>query len=528
MERKVPSFWARLMGVVASLTVITNSALAQTRTCSSQRSKVVGGEHARIADWPGLAAMRLRSDTSHVSLYFCGGTAISDRWVLTAAHCLADYTTGLTGTVRDSKRVKHKGRLEVVLGTDNLRSVPEHKIFAVDRIVIHERYRTAIDEALQIEDPQQQEQALDGLPANVGDDIALLRLTRPWNGEVIRLSLSSTADPITTPGVQVRIAGFGKTEYNKNRTIERFQPLTGLGEFYAGSTRLLEAAVETIEPTRCVRRYQTAQIGQAQLCAGLEQGGKDTCQGDSGGPLVVRDAHGCPYQIGIVSWGEGCAEKEAYGVYTRVSHHAGWIQKHAGPLKAAVSQSQAAGDLSQLQLKEGLSQLENLLGSRKGAVKIGIRGGNRVKLGRRAIFEAASDLSGKLLLLDINAKREVVLLYPNQHVTYEHGGLIRAGQRVAVPGPDYPGFTAFEAREPLGKGWLLAMVVPESFEIERYAATKNVVQKGFAPVSDAPSYLMRVIRQIEIAVVSSAGGARAASGELERWGYALAPYEIVR
>jgi secreted trypsin-like serine protease len=524
-----PRLWAALLGAALCLAPAFESASAQAQSCKSQRSKIVGGEPARIAEWPGLAVLRLHSDAGQVSRFFCGGSVISSRWVLTAAHCLADYADDVTGLVRDSKNKDHDGRLEVVLGTGDLSNVGPENVFAVDRVVIHERYRAALDKALQIDNALQQGLALDRLPAEVGDDIALLHLARPWGGEVARLSLAPGADPATPPGSQVRIAGFGKTEHNKDKQVERFQPASGRGEFFAGSRRLLETAVETIDTARCAKRYANAKIGPAQLCAGLEQGGKDSCQGDSGGPLTVRDARGCPYQVGIVSWGEGCADKEAYGVYTRVSHHAQWIQKHAGALQGVAAGGRPGGDLSQAQLDEGLKQLDGLLGSRKGQVEIGIRGGNRVRLGDKVIFEAASGLSGKLIVLDINADRDVVMLYPNQYVAAGQVGWIRAGQRVAVPGPDYPGFTAFEAREPIGKGQLLALVAPESFEIERYAATKAVVRKGFAPVSDPPAYLMRVIRQIETALGGSGRDAAAGGGrELERWGYAVVGYEIVR
>ena len=514
----------------AVLALPINAAQAQERTCRSQRSKIVGGEAARIAEWPGQAVLRLHSETGRVSLYFCGGTAIGDRWILTAAHCMPDFVSRLTGLLLDADGREHEGRLEVVLGAGNLTTVNPEQVFAVERVIVHERYRSALDKALQITAPLLQEEALDRVPGDVGDDIALVRLARPWGGELSELSLSADVDPVTPPGAQVRVAGFGKTEHSYKKTkLDRFERSDGKGELFAGSSRLLETAVETIATPRCAARYRGKVIGPNQVCAGLELGGKDSCQGDSGGPLVMMDARGCPRQIGVVSWGEGCAAKDAYGVYTRVSAFADWIQQHTGPLKGAAPDQQhgSVAVLTMSQLDEGLRQLETLLGATKGKVRIGIKSGNRVRLGQKVTFEAVSELAGKLIILDINANREVTLIYPNRFVAKGEIGRIKDGQRVPVPGPDYPGFTAFQAVEPIGHGLLLALVVPVDFDIERFAADKSVVIKGFQPIGDPPSYMMRIVRQIEraLALPARTGGE---SGELRRWGYAIIDYEIVR
>jgi hypothetical protein len=472
-----------------------DAASAQERTCRSARTKIVGGEPARLADWPGQAALRRHAEAARVADYFCGGTAIAERWVLTAAHCVVDQ--GLTGPVADASGTLHEGRLEVVLGTADLLAVPPERVFAVERILVHEAYRAAAQTALGLADESQRRAALDRVPLEVGHDIALVRLARAWGGPVATLSLSPAGDPVTPPARQVRIAGFGHTgriASQRNRVRLR----EGQGEVYAGSMRLLETAVETVAPLTCAAAYPGSLIGPGQVCAGLEQGGRDACQGDSGGPLVVADAHGCPRQIGIVSWGDGCADQNAYGVYTRVSHHAAWIQGHTGPLAGAAAAPAAPGNrLTPAQLAEGLAQLRTLLGAAPGRVRIGVRGGNRVRLRERVVFEAASDIAGRLIIFDINANREVLTIYPNRFVAERDIGRIAAGARVAVPGPGYGGFTAFEAQEPLGRGQLLALVVPADFAIERFAAEPGVIAKGFVPVSDAESHLMRIIRQIE-------------------------------
>ncbi|KAK1876246.1 Coagulation factor X [Dissostichus eleginoides] len=65
-------------------------------------------------------------------------------------------------------------------------------------------------------------------------------------------------------------------------------------------------------------------ISTNMFCAGYDTIAKDSCQGDSGGPHVTR--YGNTYFItGIVSWGEGCARKGKYGVYTQVSKYIRWI-----------------------------------------------------------------------------------------------------------------------------------------------------------------------------------------------------------
>ena len=58
--------------------------------------------------------------------------------------------------------------------------------------------------------------------------------------------------------------------------------------------------------------------------------GKDSCQGDSGGPLTYTTPSGNDVQMGVVSWGYGCADADAPGVYAKVSHFNSWIQSTTG------------------------------------------------------------------------------------------------------------------------------------------------------------------------------------------------------
>merc|ERR1711980_1553 len=108
------------------------------------------------------------------------------------------------------------------------------------------------------------------------------------------------------------VSGWGTTSFGGNR------PTSGL---------LQEVDVKTMSNAECCGskyRYRCSQITNNMICAARD--GHDSCQGDSGGPLITAESSGKYTQIGVVSWGAGCAAVNAPGVYARVTDQLGWIQ----------------------------------------------------------------------------------------------------------------------------------------------------------------------------------------------------------
>jgi len=230
-------------------------------------NRIVGGEEAIPHSWPWQVSLRNPS-----YWHFCGGTIISKRWVVTAAHCVPDGdASGLTVMVGDHDQDESDGETRL----------------DVKRIIVHENYNTQ----------------------NMQNDIALIELDEdvPWGQYVAPACLPSTNVAVDQECV---VTGWGETE--------------GTGD----STKLQQVKVPVLSNSECQSSYGSY-ITNVNVCAGYDEGGKDSCQGDSGGPMVCRPT-GVYVLHGVVSWGAGCADAGYPGVYARVSELVGWIQEHTG------------------------------------------------------------------------------------------------------------------------------------------------------------------------------------------------------
>lgn len=198
---------------------------------------------------------------------FCGGVLVGPSAVATAAHCAEGA---------------HPSDLRVVMGRQDKRT-RDGVVARVSAIWIPREFK----------DPAK------------GSDFAVLRLDRSVRYRPVDLPAQGD-DSFYAAGTAATVLGWGRTAEGGNR-----------------SEVLRKATVPVISDSDCSADYGIYDPA-GMVCAGYPRGGIDACQGDSGGPLVVGDT-----LIGLVSWGEGCAQPAKPGVYTRIAVYSDAIRAQA-------------------------------------------------------------------------------------------------------------------------------------------------------------------------------------------------------
>ncbi|XP_024083627.1 atrial natriuretic peptide-converting enzyme isoform X2 [Cimex lectularius] len=259
----------------------TNIICGQRRQVLQPSTRIIGGKISSPGDWPFLAALLGGPE----QIFYCAGVLISDQWVLTASHCVGNFSHGDTSgwTIQLGITRRHA-----------------HSYFGqkakVKRVVPHPLYNIGI--------PHDNDVALFQLQQRVTFHEHLLPVCLPSEGEDL------------VPGTYCTVIGWGKRED------------TDLSEYEASVN---EVKVPVLNRTVCNKWLEPRDLNvtQGMICAGYEAGGKDACQGDSGGPLL------CPmpgnpdrwFVGGIVSWGIKCAHPRLPGVYAYVPRYVQWIRQ---------------------------------------------------------------------------------------------------------------------------------------------------------------------------------------------------------
>ncbi|XP_030645947.1 chymotrypsin A-like isoform X1 [Chanos chanos] len=255
-------FW--ILSCLALVSVTYGCGVPAIQPVVTGYSRIVDGEDAVPHSWPWQAS--LQDYTGH---HFCGGSVISQYWVVTAAHC----------EVKTSDRV--------ILGEHNRASNTESiQTMKILRVFQHPNYNTN----------------------TMSNDVALIKLASPaqLNTRVSPVCLAGTYDNFPA-GLKCVTSGWGRTKY--------YVP--------EGATILQQTALPLLSNTEC-QRYWGSSISDVMICAGAA--GSSSCMGDSGGPLVCQKS-GAWTLVGIVSWGRSTCATNVPAVYARVTKLRSWIDQ---------------------------------------------------------------------------------------------------------------------------------------------------------------------------------------------------------
>ncbi|XP_076826724.1 complement component 1, r subcomponent isoform X2 [Brachyhypopomus gauderio] len=245
-------------------------------TALSSRGRVHGGKIAPAGSFPW-----------QVFLYSGGrggAAVVGDRWLMTAAHNL--------------ESVKYdKGNIEAYVGHTNIQELMKVQSLAIASVHVHPGYKN------------------NDMTTDFDNDIALIKLNSSitFNVNVMPVCIPAQDAELSTTGL---VSGFGVTEEVIPASNLRYISLPVVKQ---------DTCHTWIEKERAARK-NVAPLTANMFCAGLPEGKKDTCSGDSGSAFVMKEGD-VFWVAGIVSWGVDCGKPGTYGIYTRVTQYANWIQK---------------------------------------------------------------------------------------------------------------------------------------------------------------------------------------------------------
>ncbi|XP_021185174.3 trypsin CFT-1 isoform X2 [Helicoverpa armigera] len=238
-------------------------------------SRIVGGVETTVERYPFIVQVLYNAQ------FYCGGSLLTSRHVLSAAHCF----------VNDFGYVLPANRFAIRMGTTFLNT--GGSLHQVSQVIVHESYNN---------------------PSRDNDVAVVVLSTAATLSSSVQLAVLGARGQELPDNTTVTAVGWGLTHVNNTMP----------------STVLNEVTVMKVNRSVCEDRYRLLEeihsvpfpVTNTMICAGiLDVGGKDACGGDSGGPLLYGNV-----QVGVTSWGWSCAEPIWPGVYARVANYTDWIE----------------------------------------------------------------------------------------------------------------------------------------------------------------------------------------------------------
>ncbi|CAG2107032.1 unnamed protein product [Medioppia subpectinata] len=271
--------------LIACLSLCTDGLYLLRCGLSGTGNRIIGGEAAQPLSWPWMVKVLVNSTTHNSSqpawrTESCGGSLISDRWVMTAAHCFeldAGYKVS---------------EIDLTLGVTDTRVYEWTKVtrYGAD-YKVHEKYNHTTME----------------------NDIALIRLNKPLDLDGYQNFLEPVCLPL--PGLNPDTSKCVATGWGRTVTGGDISP------------DLREVALPLIPDEICGRAYPNGSHPGTNFCTGYPEGGKDICQGDSGGPLNCPLRNGVWVAYGVTSFsGDNCGAALSPSAFTKVSAYVSWIE----------------------------------------------------------------------------------------------------------------------------------------------------------------------------------------------------------
>ncbi|XP_051830618.1 chymotrypsinogen B2-like [Antechinus flavipes] len=245
----------QLLSCLAFVAAVSGCGVPAIEPVLNNILRIANGKDAVPGSWPWQVSLQ------RYGAHFCGGSLISNKWVVTATHCNVRITD------------------KVVAGRHNLMSLTERiQVLRIAKIFNNRNFD----------------------PVTITNDITLLKLATParFQKNVSPVCLPSANDDFPE-GTSCVTTGWGKTRYNA----------------YGPPNLLQQAKVPLLSNSKCKSYFPTV-VKDATICAGAN--GASSCMGDSGGPLVCKK-NGAWTLVGIASWASAQCLTYTPSGYTRVT-----------------------------------------------------------------------------------------------------------------------------------------------------------------------------------------------------------------